>query len=285
MKTRTFTMAALAASVALGLAVQAHGQVVYPKVVFDVTGGAGSIDLGSGSGNDSDTVAITATLNISLLGTEVAGTQNDITFDPVNAPIGKKSTGKPDCRVNNNTCVGGSNAGGTCTEDTESTDCPGGVCGIHKDATSFAFQPPNCSTNCTGARAIVLSTDNTDPIPSGVVMYTCNVVISASAPDGTYPLTISNILGSDPAGMPVTLGGTDGSVAVPIVEPPTPTPTLGPTITPTPAGTSTRTTRPTSGFRPNDDDACAIVSPANSHAGWMLLLPAALLFWVRRRSR
>jgi hypothetical protein len=288
MKTRTLTMAALAASVALGLAVQAHGQVVYPKVVEDVTGGAGSIDLSSGSGNDSATVAITATLNISTSGTQVAGTQNDITFDPVNAPIGKKAAGKPDCKVNNNTCIGGSNAGKTCTEDTEATDCPGGVCGIHKDATSFAFQPPNCSTNCTGARAIVLSTDNTDPIPSGSVMYTCNVVISAAAPNGTYPLTISNILGSNPAGDPVALGGKDGAVTVPGVTPtgaPTATPTSGgPTKTPTAVITSTRV-RPTSGFKANDDDACAIVSPANSQAGWMLVLPAALLLWVRRRSR
>jgi hypothetical protein len=35
----------------------------------------------------------------------------------------------------------------------------------------------------------------------------------------------------------------------------------------------------------NDDDGCAIVAPANSQAGWMLLMPAAILLCLRRRSR
>lgn len=261
MKTRTLTMAALAASVALGLAAQAHGQVVYPKVVFDVTGGAGTIDLSKTSGDKGTTVSFTATLNISLLGTQVAGTQNDITFDPANAPVAATSKGKPDCTVND---------------------------AIDKSATSFAFQPPNCTGSaCTGMRAIVLSTANTDPIPSGSVLYTCNVAISSSAANGTYLLKISNILGSDPSGKSVPLGGTDGAVTVPGAQTPTPTVIITPTHGGSPSATSTRTRiiPPTGGGRGNDDDACAIVSPATSSAGWMLVFPAALLLWVRRRSR
>jgi len=34
-----------------------------------------------------------------------------------------------------------------------------------------------------------------------------------------------------------------------------------------------------------DDDACAVVAPADSAPGWLLLLPAAALLWLLRRAR
>jgi MYXO-CTERM domain-containing protein len=47
--------------------------------------------------------------------------------------------------------------------------------------------------------------------------------------------------------------------------------------------TLTPTHKPTP--RTLDDDGCAVVSPTDGSAGWMLLLPAAMLLWVRRRTR
>jgi carbon monoxide dehydrogenase subunit G len=56
------------------------------------------------------------------------------------------------------------------------------------------------------------------------------------------------------------------------------------TVTGSRAVTPTRTPLRTSIIpKASDDDACAIVSPAASASGWMLLLPAAALLWIRRR--
>ena len=72
---------------------------------------------------------------------------------------------------------------------------------IDKDATSFAFRPNGCSgETCTGIRALVLATDNVDPIPDGAVLYTCKVTVAADA-DATYPLDVTGVILSDPAGM------------------------------------------------------------------------------------
>jgi len=57
---------------------------------------------------------------------------------------------------------------------------------------------------------------------------------------------------------------------------------VAPTSTPTVGGpTPTRSVTQT----PVCDDGCAIASPADSQTGWLLLLPAAMLVWLRRRSR
>ena len=237
------------------------------------TGGAATtIEIGSTSGNIGQSGL---SIDVTLVTTEmVAGTQNDITFTS-QVQIAANN-GSPDCTVNS---------------------------AINKGATAFSFLPSGCSgAACTGVRALVLSFSNTTPIPTGSVLYTCNIDITSSAENGqSYALTCANAGASDPNGNALAANCTNGSVAVGGGTPgatgtPTATPTPstggGPTHTPTVTGKATATNTPggaatpTSGFQfKNDDDACAIVPPADSHFGWSVLLPAAVLLWLRRRSR
>ena len=118
----------------------------------------------------------------------VAGTQNEIFFDPA-APIAATDQGKPDCTVNPD---------------------------IHKDGTDFLFLPPDCTPDvtCTGIRAFVLALENTGAIPDGAVLYSCAVQVAADTAVGVYPLHNANAVGSDPAGQPVVLRGRDGQIEV-----------------------------------------------------------------------
>jgi len=234
-----------------------------------VAGGASdaTIIVGSASGEAGDTVSFDVSLET---GTDVAGTQNDIAFAAPIA-IAARSNGRPDCTVNPE---------------------------IEKGGTSFAFQPSGCTagTDCTGVRALVLALDNVDPIPDGSVMYTCNAVIDAEADNGTYDLTCSNPGASDPIGGALLAQCTSGAIQVggdiTPTDTPTPTPTGPVDDTPTPTVTVTNTitfntpthTR-TPGGRSNDDDGCAVVAPAHAGSGWLLLLPAAALLWLRRRNK
>jgi hypothetical protein len=238
-----------------------------------VAGGASdaTIIVGSASGEAGDTVSFDVTLET---GTDVAGTQNDIAFAAPIA-IAAKTNGRPDCTVNPD---------------------------IEKGGTSFAFQPSGCTVGetCTGVRALVLALDNVDPIPTDSVLYSCNVNIAENAEDGVYPLTCSNPGASDPDGGALLAECTNGAITVggPVTDTPTATPTETPTTpvtvnTPTatntapPTNTSTPTKRATNtpgggGF---DDDGCAVVAPAQTSNGWLLLLPAAALLWIRRRNK
>jgi hypothetical protein len=310
-----------------------------------------TITIGSATGPAGGTTSFTVSFSSDQA---IAGTQNNITFDP-KAAIATKPNGKPDCTFNPD---------------------------IDKGASAVSFQ------GTTAVKALVLSFDNVCPICGApttgcpappacpVVMYTCNVTIAADA-TGSFPLTCSAAQASTPGGQAVPAACTDGMVSVGEVPtptntggvtPPTPTPTPvettatatatgggggSPTATSTtvvtvPTATSTggtggtatatatgsrvatatatgsqaatatvtgsrpATATPTGGtqvatptitgtrqatptrtgivptrrpVRPTDDDACAIVSPATSASGWMLLLPAAALLWIRRRSR
>jgi hypothetical protein len=91
---------------------------------------------------------------------QVAGTQSTLTSDNRNATLNLKANGKPDCAVNP---------------------------AINKNGTMFSNQPPGCSGSaCNAVKALVLALDNTDVIPDGAVLYTCNVNIAATA-SGTVP--------------------------------------------------------------------------------------------------
>jgi hypothetical protein len=191
----------------------------------------------------------------------VAGTENTITYSGgIGAAIRiKAEDGNPACEVNP---------------------------AIDKDATAFAFQPVGCEgEECTSVKALVLSLTNVDPIPDGSVLYTCVIEITETAADGeSYDLTCSDAGASTPNGMSLVTECTNGSISVGLVTP-TPTPT-GDGGTPTHTGGATAThTRPTV-IPPTAfcDDGCAITPASESQAGWLLLLPAALL-WLRRRSR
>jgi hypothetical protein len=181
MRKSVFRIAAFAASAMLALAAGAQAQ---DEV---------SIEIGSATGNQGATVQVSVTMTTPLLGTEVAGTQNDITFAGELGggiiQIAAKANGKPSCTVNPD---------------------------IDKGATSFAFQPSGCTpgTNCTGIRALVLALDNVAAIPSGSVLYTCDVLIAADAPPDDYSLNNSNEGASTPDGTALTTSGTDGTVTV-----------------------------------------------------------------------
>lgn len=233
------------------------------------------IRVGSAQGQAGQTVSFDVTLETTA---EPVGTQNDIAFNE-NTRIAVGAAQRPDCTVNP---------------------------AIEREASQFAFQPPGCApaTTCTGIRAIILSFSNLDPIPNGATLYTCRVAIAEGTADGSYPLTCSGASSSDSVGGAIDTACTNGAIAVGGVEPtatatqpgeatPTSTP-IGATPTSTVAGaTATVTRTPTLPLAPTNtpggikqcDDGCAIVSPAQAPAGWLLLLPAAMLLWLRRRAR
>ena len=89
METRFSKVVTLAAGMALMLAVQAHGQTP-----------VANIEVASVTAMDGQTVPVDVTLSLLVDGTQVAGTQNTITFSGgVGAvvTIGAKANGKPDC--------------------------------------------------------------------------------------------------------------------------------------------------------------------------------------------
>lgn len=216
-----------------------------------------------------------ATISVKLAaGTaQVAGTQNDIGFGGVT--FKRKANGKPDCTVN---------------------------AAIDKTATSFAFRPASCTeATCDSVRALVLSTDNTDPIVDGSVLYTCNVTVSST---GTETLPVTGVILSTPAGTRVpNPSGRDGKVCVPVVGPthtptatvpqPTATVTQRPTATVTPPTVVVRTATATATRQPSavgtaaleDEGGCQINAAGTSSNGWLLLIPVAAALVIRRRSR
>lgn len=169
---------------------------------------AAKLNVSSATGDPGTQVTFTVTL--ASEGASVAGTQNDIAFDAANTPVAAKATNsKPDCSVNPD---------------------------IDKGATSFAFRPNGCTgAACTSIRALVLSTDNVAAIADGSVLYTCKVNIAASA-SGSFPLTITGIILSDPAGQQIAgPTGTNGSVSTGGVQPTATGGVVQPTATPPPA--------------------------------------------------
>lgn len=233
----------------------------------EVAGGT-TIHVGSVTGNVGQAdLTFTTSLETDAL---VAGTQNDITFSgglgaAITIPA-KATGGRPDCTAL-----------------------------VKTDGSQFAFQPPGCTgETCTGIRAIIISFNDLEPIPTGTDLYTCKITINSGEDGDTFPLSCSGEGASDPDGGALPTSCTDGEVTIGGGD--TPTPTASPTattsvvgtatITPTGGATATRTVSvvPTAPFT-TCDDSCAITSPADAQTGWLLLLPAAMLIWLRRRSR
>jgi hypothetical protein len=134
-------------------------------------------------------VAVPVTLDVlAPSGAGVAGTQNDIRFDPQTAVAGT-DTGTPDCTVDPD---------------------------IDKNGTTFRFLPNDCtpSVDCTGVRAFVLSLDNVDPIADGATLYACAVEVAAGAALGTYLLRNTDAAAADAAGAELATAAHDGSVTV-----------------------------------------------------------------------
>lgn len=170
-----------------------------------------SLEVGSATGPRGDAVQFDVSLHTG--GQSVAGTQNDLLFDPT-VPVAAQANGRPDCAVNP---------------------------AIDKNATAFAFIPIGChpGVDCKGMRAIVIATDNSEPIPDAAVLYTCKVVISPSVPPGSYPLSPSGVAASDPTGNGIFITSSSGAITVvlrpgetPPMVSPTPTPPAYPVCTP-----------------------------------------------------
>lgn len=258
---------------------------------------------------------VTISVTLQTEGAMIAGTQNDLAFDATNIPVPRHCTKTANVMV-------------TCSVD---ADCPpvNGVADtcstkpacyvnpdIDKGATSFAYRgATGCSgPACGGLRSLVLSTGNVDPIPDGSVLYTCFVKVAATA-TGSFPLTLSGVILSDPDGQPVTPAtGCNGAVNAggntptptptgPVIDTATPTatrtatptsqpspPTSTPTRTNTPVPpTATRTNTPivgpTTAPFSDDDGGCNISTTGSSSAGWLVLIPAVGLLVLRRRRR
>jgi hypothetical protein len=253
------TMGSLVLGAAMLLASQAFGQAVIRV-----------LDVAAAPGTD---VAVDVILTTSQ-GEEVAGTQNDITFDPAD---GANLAALNRCVIDPVISDDAAN----CEDDPNSGPCK---------------QLNRALDDVEGGRrfrGLILSLSNTTIIPDGV-LYTCTFTVASDAAIETViPLACSNQGASDPAGGAITTLCVGGSITVRLPpESPTPsmTPTTAVTITPTSppttptiAGPTRTNTRPTD--TSDDDDGCQVVAPASSHMTWLLFAPAVLLLWSRRRSR
>ena len=148
--------------------------------------GRPKIVLSNGSAGPGGTATITATLQSG--GAKIAGTQNDITFDPRVVAIARKANGKPDCRAN---------------------------AALGKEGTAFNFLPQHCAPGaCDNVRVLVLSLSNVESIPDGSVLYTCTVEVGINATPGAKPLRLSRVGFSDPGGKVINGVAVDGTVTV-----------------------------------------------------------------------
>jgi Tol biopolymer transport system component len=141
--------------------------------------GAVTISVGSASGRPGSAVDLNVSLN--SMGEEVVGTLNMIDL-----PAGLSFVG---CQVNP---------------------------AIEKEASDFSFQPIGCTggEDCSGARAVVISFSNLDPIPSGSLLYTCSVQILADTADGELPLGCSDAMASDGEGNELSTTCAAGAITV-----------------------------------------------------------------------
>jgi len=141
----------------------------------------GSVSSGAGT-------RVSVPVTLTTRGAAIAAVQNDLHFDR-HTPVVAGANGRPDCHVN---------------------------AAIDKTATSFSFLPTGCtpSLTCTGIRALVLAVDNTDPIADGALLYTCAFMLGADAPEGIYPVSLSDVLGSSSNGDAVELASIDATIRV-----------------------------------------------------------------------
>jgi hypothetical protein len=244
---------------------------------------AAGITVGSGTGPAGGTVNIDIVLAVSQ-GEMVAGTQNDITFDDAMANLAMAR----DCVINP-AISDDEDVNPTCEDDP-----PVGPCkSLERNLTDVE--------DGRRFRGLILALGNTNAIPA-TTLYTCTFTIAAGVANGTViPLAASNCGASDPAGGALETACTSGMITVGEVTPPTDTPApvtntpvrtntptegvTGPTNTPTRAGnTPTRTRGDGELERDEDDDGCQVVA-TSSQSGWLILLPAAMFLWMRRRGR
>jgi hypothetical protein len=162
-----------------------------------------SLDVGSGTGARGDAAQFDVSLRTG--GQPVAGTQNDLFFDPALSATAQ-ADGRPNCGVNPD---------------------------IDKSSTAFAFIPVGChpGVDCKGIRAIVIATDNNAPIPDNSVLYTCKLLIPSDTAPGSYGLTAAGVVASDPTGNQLPITSSSGEITV-VLRPGETLPTVSATPTP-----------------------------------------------------
>lgn len=158
-----------------------------PKVATREAGKTGKPTLGLSSAQGKRGEMVSVSAKLSAGGGRVAGTQNDIVFDPAQIAIARDTSGKPACAANRQ---------------------------LNKEGTAFSFVPKDCGNNCTTVRALVLSLANVEPIPDGSVLYTCRVQIRPEAASGTQRLKVTRVGFSDATGRAIDGVGEDGVVTV-----------------------------------------------------------------------
>jgi hypothetical protein len=145
--------------------------------------------LSSTQGRPGSVVTVAVKLNSG--GASIAGTQNDIVFEPRQVAVAATSSGTPDCAANPQ---------------------------LGKEGTAFSFLPPGCRSTagdgCTSVRALVLSLSNVAPIANGSVLYTCKVQIAPQASPGAHALSLTRVGFSNPKGDAIAGGGVDGTITV-----------------------------------------------------------------------
>jgi len=255
---------------------------------------AGGAVVQIGSANiEPGTATVAIPVSMVTSDASIAGVQNDIIFDPAIVNLSKAG----DCVIN-------SAIGDKLTECEE--DPPTAPCKQLQRNLADCPAAAGCPSGSEGLRrfrGIILSTSNVNVIPDGV-LYTCTFTVTGGEGQ-TAVLQNLNFGSSDPAGSAKTTGGCDGKVKIGGVAQPTNTPThtvIPPTNTPAvntptstvtpvintptrtapPAPTRTNTRPPSTG---DDDDGCQIAAPGQAGTGWLLLIPLAGLFWLRRRTR
>lgn len=141
---------------------------------------------------------------------EVVAVQNRLSYDATFLSVASSDEARPSCRV---------------------------PAGLEKEASAFGFRGP-CSVEtgiCSSLQAVIVSLTNFDPIPSGAVLYQCDVVPSLDTLPGSYRIHLAEVLYSSGNGTDRPGTGIGGDLLV--LDPSPPTPTHTATTTPTPVPT------------------------------------------------
>jgi CSLREA domain-containing protein len=158
---------------------------------------------------------VSFSVTLSAQGALAVSAMAKATFDGINIPVVALEDGSPDCTVNPD---------------------------IRKSFI-FNFEPLDCvGAACTGVSAFIFPTSQRVPIPDGSTVYTCRVMIAATAPVGEYPILLSDVvLGNAEGDSLPNVSSMNGKIIVEAPPTPTPTDTATPTDTPTETPTETPT--------------------------------------------
>lgn len=163
--------------------------VVLAATIFVAASGAQvalarTIEVGSATGSPGWVVP----LQVSLSGSAgTVGTENQIAFVPSQYRIRAKADGSPDCAINPS---------------------------INKANSAFGFLPFGCiNDECDQVRAIVISTDNVQVLPDGV-LFTCQLQIGLTTPPNTYQIFNLGAAAANSVGQTLAVTPGNGSVHV-----------------------------------------------------------------------